>query len=249
MMWIEALTADANVSPMARLTGIRIASRYLNNDSGKAWPSQETLAKDMAASVRSIRRWIDELAGLGYLARVTGGGRKSTVYELAAPATLEARARSLASVPRSRLSGVSGHGCPPNPSNEPYELEPEELEPSSESESHSENLVGRAREKARTPTLKTTIDEDWEPDANTLIVIEDMGVDLLDLTPHIAEFRAHWRNVPGRSGLKADWGKTFINRVSTLISWKRLKTRAMKQHDARGSVAERQARNPRGWYG
>ena len=27
--------------------------------------------------------------------------------------------------------------------------------------------------------------------------------------------------------------------VSTLISWKRLKTRAMKQLDARGSVAER----------
>jgi len=245
MMWIEALTADANVSPMARLTGIRIASRYLNNDSGKAWPSQETLAKDMAASVRSIRRWVDELAGLGYLARVTGGGRKSTVYELGVPATLEARARSLVSVPRSRLSGVSGHGCPPNPSNEPYELEP-----SSESESHSENLGGRAREKARTPSNpKTRMTDDWEPDEATCEAIENIGIDLLDLKPHIAEFRIHWLGVPGQAGMKANWGKTLINRVTTLIAWGKLRTREQKAAKVISFAERRQVLNPRGWYG
>ena len=66
--------------PRARAVDLRVAwlllFKYLNSESGLAWPSASTMATETSISVRAVRRSIGWLTGSGgYFTKTKGGGR------------------------------------------------------------------------------------------------------------------------------------------------------------------------------
>lgn len=64
---------------MTRLVYLYVA-QYRNNDTGVAFPSQETIARDMGVSESSVKRGINELVKLGLLDKWRDPGTRHNTY-------------------------------------------------------------------------------------------------------------------------------------------------------------------------
>jgi DNA-binding transcriptional MocR family regulator len=82
MAWVNQVSGDRRLNPLEKSLAVRICMKYLNRD-GKAWPSHQTLARDMNRSVASIKRAQTALQVLGLL-RVESGRRtgRSSRYSI-----------------------------------------------------------------------------------------------------------------------------------------------------------------------
>ena len=82
LKFYNALVRDPKLSAMDLRIAWLLLSRYLNAKSLVAWPSAETLARDLGSSVRVVRRSIKRLTARGgWFTIERGGGRRhSNVY-------------------------------------------------------------------------------------------------------------------------------------------------------------------------
>ncbi len=89
--WCQKAALDTNLSARASRLGTILALKFVNEESGAAWPSQRTLAKCLGVQPKSgvqlVRNLVAELASAGYLAFESGSGNKSTRYWLTEPKT------------------------------------------------------------------------------------------------------------------------------------------------------------------
>lgn len=123
--WLVAVCKDANLPPNASRVATMIAS-YLNSRTGKAWPSQATLADQLGMSKDTVRRCVAALVEAGHLDAETGDGRgHATVYRLAekggVAATLSKKKKG-STAARKRVAPLRHkglHGCNPNLLKEP----------------------------------------------------------------------------------------------------------------------------------
>ncbi len=86
--WLERMAADTHLHSTAVRVALVISS-YLNQDSGKAWPSIKTIAAASGTPERTVKRVIGELCDAGYLEKRRGGFSKSNVYVMAGTATVD----------------------------------------------------------------------------------------------------------------------------------------------------------------
>ena len=83
LKWLEAIAGDRSMPRLALAVAILIATRYLNNKTGRAWPGVDRLAQELRATRRNCQHALDRLVAAGWLLRERGGGRKlSNVYRL-----------------------------------------------------------------------------------------------------------------------------------------------------------------------
>ena len=81
LKFYDALVCDPKLSAIALRVAWLLLSRYLNARSLVAWPSAETLARDLGSSVRTVRRGIEQLTTLRWFEIKRGCGRgHSNVY-------------------------------------------------------------------------------------------------------------------------------------------------------------------------
>ena len=98
-----------------------IATKFVNGESGDAWPSCETMARHLEICKKTVDRAISALVAHGYLERKSGGGSgRSNRYRMRHPNT---RGNLDKSVPKTGtfLSDKQGQKCPTNPMKEPSE--------------------------------------------------------------------------------------------------------------------------------
>lgn len=81
--WLNQVAADASL-PHSAFKLAYLISRHINRQSGKAWPSQATLAAAAGLTPRSVRDLTERLVNAGHLQVDTHRGRHQTnVYRLA----------------------------------------------------------------------------------------------------------------------------------------------------------------------
>ncbi|WMT71074.1 helix-turn-helix domain-containing protein [Bradyrhizobium sp. Ash2021] len=81
--WLNQVLADRSLPATAFMVAYRI-TQHINRKSGRAWPSQDTLAKATGLTVRSIRSLTDRLQEGGHLDIEPHRGRRQTnIYRLA----------------------------------------------------------------------------------------------------------------------------------------------------------------------
>src|SRR5688500_9523953 len=80
--WLRQVEADKAILHSAFRLAF-IISQKINKRSGKAWPTQETLANAVGASDRMVRKLVEQLVSQGHL-EVTGSGgfRKANSYQM-----------------------------------------------------------------------------------------------------------------------------------------------------------------------
>jgi hypothetical protein len=76
--WADMMAVDARLSPVAVRVGIIIGG-YFNSGSASTYVGQETIAKNMGISARTVWEAVRELTTHGYLIS-TAGGRNSNTY-------------------------------------------------------------------------------------------------------------------------------------------------------------------------
>jgi len=75
--WLEDVENDSGVSHMQFRLAYVLAG-YFNSDTGKAWPSQETLANRLGVTRRGIQKALAALAARGHLHIESAEGRTNT---------------------------------------------------------------------------------------------------------------------------------------------------------------------------
>jgi hypothetical protein len=71
-----------DISATALKLAYLIAYKYMNNDTGTARPSQDTLARDLAVSVRTVQRLLDILQPLGLVIIPGHGPNRASTYSI-----------------------------------------------------------------------------------------------------------------------------------------------------------------------
>lgn len=74
-IWLDQVVADRTVSPLAFKVAYIVANRYLNRQSGEAWPTQETLARAVEVTPRAIRKALCLLIDGGHIDVTRARGR------------------------------------------------------------------------------------------------------------------------------------------------------------------------------
>lgn len=72
LSWLDQVAADSAVLPSAFKLAYVLASRFLNRQSGDAFPRQEQLAEAAGMSERTVRTLIDQLVEHGHLEVIRG---------------------------------------------------------------------------------------------------------------------------------------------------------------------------------
>jgi DNA-binding transcriptional regulator YhcF (GntR family) len=120
LKWIEALILDRKMRNASHV-GVLLATKFINGKTGEAWPSCETLARNLGISKKTVDRAISALVAHGYVERESGGGRRrSNRYKLRFPDKAGKRDKSVQET-GTFLSDKQGQECPTNPMKEPSE--------------------------------------------------------------------------------------------------------------------------------
>jgi hypothetical protein len=83
LQWLDAIAEDRQIPHLAFRLAYVIASKYLNRNSGEAWPSHQTLANDLDVNEKTVRLNIAVLAKANRLRVTSGRGRGNTnIYEI-----------------------------------------------------------------------------------------------------------------------------------------------------------------------
>jgi integrase len=80
LTWLEQIADDRDLLKTAVRVAMKIATRYINFDTGDAWPSQKGLAADLSVSASSIEKAIGVLVERGHLSMKRGGWGHTSRY-------------------------------------------------------------------------------------------------------------------------------------------------------------------------
>ena len=76
LAWLEQVASDVELSLLSRVIAMIIGLRYLNRDTGDAWPGTETLAEDIGRGRTQVHEALGSLADRGHLEITTTSGGK-----------------------------------------------------------------------------------------------------------------------------------------------------------------------------
>jgi DNA-binding IclR family transcriptional regulator len=87
-IWIEWVH-EINARPGLHASTVRVGLALVKhvNETGHCWPSQATLAQNIAMPDRTVRRGLDELKSIGAIDIQPGRNRRSSRYTLKPPFT------------------------------------------------------------------------------------------------------------------------------------------------------------------
>ena len=224
-------------SPAQKLVLLALADRA--DGGGLCWPSISRLITDTGLCRRSIQLAIGALEAAGLiLADRLGGRHRASVYRLRLEADAAAADRDRDLEPgkgawdagkgathapfhgkthretvqamseRAQHLPIKGASDAPQPITEPTKNRlgiPV----------HVENAARGAADAHAKTTAGTRLSADWKPGPAERDFAIGLGLDPEDVA---AEFRDHWRAVPGRAGLKADWAAVYRNRCRWIAS-------------------------------
>lgn len=79
LAWLDAVIFDPDLSPLSKIVAAAIALRYLNRETGDAWPSIAKLAADVGRGEKQVREAIRGLELRGHLevAKTVGGSGRT----------------------------------------------------------------------------------------------------------------------------------------------------------------------------
>jgi hypothetical protein len=98
LRWLQAISADHEISPMASKLAIAIATRYLNNETGMSFVGMSALAAFVGVSRSAAKKAKRQLTARGYLATKRRGLGQSNLYRLAFPRSTDG-------------ASTEGHSC------------------------------------------------------------------------------------------------------------------------------------------
>lgn len=75
LAWLEQVTADTGLSHVGARLCTLLALRFLNRETGTAWPSQTVLMDMLGVSEATLKRVVKEIRGAGHLDVVVSSGR------------------------------------------------------------------------------------------------------------------------------------------------------------------------------
>jgi len=102
LAWQARVIVDPDLGQLARLLACHLTHMF--GKSHTTWPAQETLARALSVTVRSIRRATEELVKAGYLkVRISRGRGKANIYTPVLSAALVTPPRQLPAAWRGRL--------------------------------------------------------------------------------------------------------------------------------------------------
>jgi hypothetical protein len=209
--WLDQVFDHAGVTPAAFKLAYVIATKYLNREKLCAWPLQETLAKDLGVTVRTVKTLTDLLVGCGLL-NVQAGHPKR--YRLDFPAFPETAIRKLVSGCATIEAPEIGNLTQSNPKSDApkpeagFRLHIEPFEELFEEPSQ--------RESAPRPTL---LPADWEPLASDVRFARLRGLEGEDLEREVRRFRNHYQGVKGDQRSR-NWSLTFQNWIETSLDYR-----------------------------
>ena len=121
LAWQARIIVDPDLGQLARLLACHLTHMF--GKSHTTWPAQETLARALSVTVRSIRRATEELVKAGYLkVRISRGRGKANIYAPVLSAALDS--------------------VPSGPSHSSGQVEPE---PAAEKRTPGSSIAGKKR--------------------------------------------------------------------------------------------------------
>lgn len=79
LAWLEQIATSPDLSPLAKVVAFIIGTKYLNRETGDAWPAIETLAADAGKGKTQVQEAAKTLQASGHITiTVTPGGRGKT---------------------------------------------------------------------------------------------------------------------------------------------------------------------------
>src|SRR5438105_1890348 len=84
LTWLERLSRDRRLSGLAVRVGVQLATRFLNSENKKAWPSAARLARELGCTRQNAQRALARLVETGWLRYSRGGRGRSNTYWLPA---------------------------------------------------------------------------------------------------------------------------------------------------------------------
>lgn len=134
LAWLEQVTADTGLSHVGARLCTLLALRFLNRETGTAWPSQTVLMEMLGVSEATLKRVVKEIRGAGHLDVVVSSGRgRANEYRpvlrpvkgsISEPLSDDKRVHQRTPSSPERGSSVIDkrvHQRPPNPMKEPIE--------------------------------------------------------------------------------------------------------------------------------
>ena len=105
---MEAVACDPALSCLDQHVNLLLVTRFLNNESGDAWPSPETLAKALSASPSGIKKSLRRPCAKWWRQTSKGGGKGTTSRYAPKWETVPARSRQASDNPLQKRTNA----CP-----------------------------------------------------------------------------------------------------------------------------------------
>ncbi len=77
--WLDQVTTDVGLSPVGARLCTLLALRFLNRETGTAWPSQSVLTEMLGISETTLKRVVKELQERRHIEVIVSSGRGSPV--------------------------------------------------------------------------------------------------------------------------------------------------------------------------
>lgn len=208
----------ANLGPLALSVANFLTEKFNSKKAGWAYPSIETIAREIYASGSTARRAIRQLEKAGFIESKTGGGRGgANLYRPILKPHAEAEANEAETL--SPMQGFSAEikpetlapvpGAPCHPCSEtlsPMTPEPT-YEPTKEptEEKHSRKKAKRSDTKGR------ALPEDWRPSKENRAYARYKGLNDHDIDTEAEKFANYWLSKAGPGARKRNWDATWRN--------------------------------------
>jgi len=177
--WVERVARDTVLPPACCRLAAVLATTYVNKVSGKAWPSQATLCKDLDIGEDTLRRAVTAMVDRGHLLVTPGGGRgRATTYQIAGKTPAELR--GIGCGKGSKNAGVSNAENPRNSAAEtPARMRPQQYRgtpPNPPRAPRNEFEMSKALvEKRQRNPFKPGTPPDWLSDGDPHAAAADAG--------------------------------------------------------------------------
>jgi DNA-binding transcriptional regulator YhcF (GntR family) len=200
-----------DMSANSKLMYARIAFHIGKNEC--AWPSRETLSKELGIHLSSVKRALNELSNAGLIQRQQRGHNRTNEYRIVDVAHIQATKESDAAHPRATIDDAAHQRATIK---EVTRLTSEPLAGSSAS--HIKETPNKTEKKERVRGAR--IKEDWKPDESTrqkcIGISDEEFVD-----EEVQNFIDHWIEVPGQRGIKKSWERAFQTWIRRGVKWGR----------------------------
>jgi len=206
-----------DISANSKLMYARIAFHIGKNEC--AWPSRETLSKELGIHLSSVKRALNELSNAGLIQRQQRGHNRTNEYRIVDVAHIRATEESDAAHQRATIDDAAH---PRATIKEVTRLTSEPLGGSPASHIKETTNKTEKKERARGARIK----EDWKPDESTRQkCIGFSDEEFVDA--QVQNFIDYWIEIPGQRGIKKAWERAFQTWVRNGVEWGRNKKQSV----------------------